>query len=200
MNADNTKCIKCPGDYQQPNSEGNCVIDYCEEYDEEGNCEKCEKYFYKNENGECQYIDNIPFCRKIKNGECDDWAGFLGDDDSNDLEEAKREHYLGCERKDENGVCYFCDSGYILDEETHTCNLNCEEFEEPSHICEYCEHGYILLNEKTEYTSCYPLSGNPNDETEDGTKDDSKAESTENSFKFILFRSLCLLFGLILLI
>ena len=71
------KCTKCRYDYYQPNEEGQCVMDFCEEYDESGKCSKCEKYFYLDDDFNCVYI-NIPFCRKLdENKECKSGAGFM---------------------------------------------------------------------------------------------------------------------------
>ena len=113
------------------------------------------------------------------------------------LEEAKEKYYLGCERKDENEIWYLCEKGYILDEEKHTCNLYYEEFEESSDICEYWEHGNILLNEKIEFTSCYTISGNSNEDPEDAPKENN---NEENSFKLFFISNLSLILELIILI
>ena len=43
----NNKCDKCLGECKIDS------IDYCEDYDEEGNCEKCFKYFYLDEEKHC---------------------------------------------------------------------------------------------------------------------------------------------------
>ena len=90
------KCIKCSYDFYQPNEEGRCVIDFCQDYDESGKWKKCQKYFYLNEDKESLYI-NIPFCRKIdEEGKCLSWAGFIEYDE--DINKAKELYETGCER------------------------------------------------------------------------------------------------------
>jgi len=157
VNADGSKCIDCSEDFYQPDKDGKCVIDYCEDYDSNGNCEECEKYFYLNEEGKCQYIP-IPYCREGNETDCEDYAGFMEDDDPN---KAKVEYEKMCEDEDENGNCNICKQGYTLDGTTHECVSNCEEYVEPSPYCKYCEHGYILIDgDKT----CYSvLGGNEED-------------------------------------
>ena len=157
VNEDESKCIDCSEDFYQPDKDGKCVIDYCEEYDSDGNCEECEKYFYLNEEGKCQYIP-IPYCREGNETDCEDYAGFMEDDDPN---KAKVEYEKMCEDEDENGNCKICKQGYTLDGTTHECVSNCEEYVEPSPYCKYCEHGYILIDgDKT----CYSvLVGNEED-------------------------------------
>ena len=44
------KCIKCDDDdnaYLHANQEGKCVIDFCEEYNEDWECIKCNDYFFQ---------------------------------------------------------------------------------------------------------------------------------------------------------
>ena len=135
------KCTNCKYDYYKVNKEGQCVMDFCEEYDDEsGKCKKCQKYFYLDDDFNCVYI-NIPFCRKLdENKECKGWADFYEHDD--DVHKAKEKYETGCERWNEEGICTVCNYPFILNSETKTCSMNCEEYSEP--LCEYCEHGYIL--------------------------------------------------------
>lgn len=150
---DNTgKCIECGNDYIMPNKEGKCVMDFCEEYDDEWNCEGCEKYFYLDDKDkQCHYIE-IPFCKEVKDdnkNECDDYAGFLGNNPE-DIEAKKKEYETHCEEKnEEDGTCTRCDYGYELDTEKKCVLIGCKEYEKPSTKCKYCEHGYILVEDDT---------------------------------------------------
>ena len=161
VNEDGSKCIDCSEDFYQPDKDGKCVIDYCEDYDSDGNCEKCEKYFYLNEEGKCQYIP-IPYCRKGNETYCKDYAGFMEDEEGNP-NKAKEKYEKMCEERDNNGNCYICDQGYTLDATTHECISNCEEYEASSNYCRYCEHGYILIDDDK---TCYSVLGG---NEEDGT-------------------------------
>ena len=149
-------------------------MDFCEEYDDEsGKCKKCEKYFYLDDDFSCVYI-NIPFCRKLdENKECKDWAGFYEHDD--DVHKAKEKYETGCERWNEEGTCTVCNYPFILNSETKTCSMNCEEYSEP--LCEYCEHGYILLQTDKDGTFCYPVLDNTIEEE----KEEEKEEESENA-------------------
>lgn len=175
VNEDESKCIDCSDDFYQPDKDGKCVIDYCEEYDSDGNCEECEKYFFLNKEGKCQYIP-IPYCTEGNETYCEDYAGFVEDEDPN---KAKEEYEKMCESQDKNGICNLCKQGYELDATTKECVSNCEVYEDPSPYCKYCEHGYILVDGKK---TCYSVLGGGKEE--DG----------------IGFIKLCLLLNLVLIL
>ena len=163
VNEDGSKCLDCSEDFYQPDKDGKCVIHYCEEYDSDGNCEECDKYFYVNEEGKCQYIP-IPYCREGNETYCKDYAGFM-EDEEGDPNKAKEKYEKRCERRDDDGNCYMCEQGYTLDATTHECVSNCEEYIEPSPLCDYCEHGYILIDDDK---TCYSVLGGNEKNEEDG--------------------------------
>ena len=177
VNSDGTKCTKCAYDFYQPDKDGKCTINYCEEYDDEGNCEECEKFFYLNEEGKCQYIP-IPYCRKGNETHCEKYSGFLGKDGN--VEEGVKNYNKMCQSEDADGICYRCEPGYTLDETTHECISNCEEFVETSPICKYCEHGYIPIEGDT---VCYPVLKKDTEEEADEEKDKEKEDDEEKTKK-----------------
>jgi len=177
VNSDGTKCTKCAYDFYQPDKVGKCTINYCEEYDDEGNCEECEKFFYLNEEGKCQYIP-IPYCRKGNETHCEKYSGFLGKDGN--VEEGVKNYNKMCQSEDADGICYRCEPGYTLDETTHECISNCEEFVETSPICKYCEHGYIPIEGDT---VCYPVLKKDTEEEADEEKDKEKEDDEEKTKK-----------------
>ena len=146
VNSDGTKCTKCAYDFYQPDKDGKCVIDYCEEYDDKGNCEK--------------------------------YSGFLGKDGN--VEEGVKNYNKMCQSEDADGICYRCEPGYTLDETTHECISNCEEFVETSPICKYCEHGYIPIEGDT---VCYPVLKKDTEEEADEEKDKEKEDDEEKTKK-----------------
>ena len=187
VNDDGTKCIGCKYDYYQPDESGQCVINYCEELDEDtGKCEECEKYFDL-QGDICEYI-NIDFCRKIENGQCKKWAGFLKYGE--DINEAKEKYELRCESFDANGKCTYCQYGFIYNEEEKTCSQNCEQYDEP--VCEYCDPGYILLETDNGGTICHPVSSE--NKGEEGEGEGTTNSNKENASNFIFRNNLILKF------
>lgn len=184
-----TKCIKCKYNYYQPNEEGQCILDFCKDYDESGKCSKCESYFYLNDNFNCVYI-NIPFCRELnENKECKFFAGFHYYDD--DVNKAKERYETGCQKWWTSDKCFLCRDEFVKDNETNICHLKCEEYSEPQ--CLFCEPGYILLKNDNDGIMCYKVpesnyeekrkkeDSEESDESKTGEKTDIKEKETNNS-------------------
>ena len=175
------------------NQEGKCVIDFCEEYNEDGECTKCNNYFYLNGDGNCKYIE-IPYCEKVEEdnkNECRDTCYFLKDHDPEEYEIAKEEYLTRCYRKNEDGSCAECDyGGYEVDSTGQSCILiGCEELENPSSRCEFCEYGYILVEDETR---CLSVS----EALESSGSKDSGASTINSISKLNILLILNLLFWL----
>ena len=104
------------------------------------------------------------------------WGRFY-DSDEEDINKAKENYEKGCERWNEEGTCDACRYGFVLNDETKTCSINCEEYSEP--LCVYCEHGYIVFQTDKDGTICYPVLDNTNEEESENTEESEESEKNE---------------------
>ena len=179
------KCTKCRTDdneYLSANKEGKCVIDFCDEYDDDWECEKCNKYFYLDE-GKCNYI-NIPYCKKVNEDDkdkCNKYADFIKDP-SQDINQNKKEYETRCYQRNTDGTCQQCYDGYVKDESGINCIIKgCKEYQSPSPRCEFCEYGYILVDDETKCMKVSDVGSDTND------------SNSEEYFKVFLYINLFLL-------
>ena len=175
---DITKCEECSGDYYQANEKGECVIDLCRSYNDDGSCQSCFENFYLDDDGNCQLIP-FPYCEWGDKNSCWDWAGFTnGVDINSDKEAYLKKIKSGCDSENSDGTCTRCEKGFTLDEGTKKCISNCQEYLNPSSLCDFCEYGYIKINDDK---TCYPING----QSENYNKNEEN--KNENGKEFILF-------------
>ena len=54
-----SKCKECDTFYQ-PNEKGECAINFCFSFNDDGSCKECFENFYLDEDGNCQ-LNQIPY-------------------------------------------------------------------------------------------------------------------------------------------
>ena len=151
------QCGKC-NDYYNFDSDKNCVINFCKEYDNQDKtkCSKCYSGYYLNENL-CQKI-NIKNCAEIdENNQCSScFSGYK----LNDKKECEVEKFIeGCKEINTDGTCKECEDDYKL--ENGECTFECEKtvYEK----CLACEDGYYISST----FHCRSISGIIEDDSED---------------------------------
>ena len=143
------KCNKCADDYEtnEDNSACRLIIEYCEEYENNGNCQSCETgYLLKKDHKECIEIENcIELDTNDKCGKCKD--GYLLTTDHEECIEIEN-----CIELDANDKCGKCKDGYSLstknsdgDEVDPYCNLieHCKTYDSEDPLkCTECQIDY----------------------------------------------------------
>ena len=175
-NEEGSKCKECDTFYQ-PNEKGECVINFCFSFNDDGSCKECFENFYLDEDGNCQ-LNKIHYCEYGNETYCRDWQGFVKTGNiEEDKEKYIKKEYGGCDDENSDGTCKKCQVGFTLNEETKECISNCKEYMNPSTICDYCEYGYINVdNDKT----CYQVIKKDEEDDEDGDEN-----GNGNGMKFI---------------
>ena len=190
---ENEKCEICDL-YNNFDSNGNCVKDYCQIYqiDNNGNsrCIQCYGGFILNNEDQCEKI-NITNCDYIENNVCTNC--FLG----YELENGKciqRNFIEGCATYNNDGTCKECYSYYTLNNGKCTFNNECEG-SNLYEVCLSCEEGYYL---NTVYFNCKSINGTK-DEDLSSNENSSSNGINDNLAKGITFNFalICLFLALI---
>lgn len=172
------KCGNCDL-YHNFDTNGKCVIDSCQSYDENRKCYLCYPGYTLNNDRQCEKI-NIKNCAYLKagnNNECEECFTFFKLE--NGVCKLKNDNYIeGCESENADGTCKECNQYYNLNNGKCTFNNKCEESDQ-FEWCFVCEDGYYLSDRSYK---CYSMNGTKDT---DETGDDSKSNGININFALI---------------
>lgn len=182
LKKDNTTCDKC-NDLYHPNSNGQCELTLCTEYNNNNECTKCVGGYYINEQKKCQKIEKEN-CLELSNDRkkcitCIGEGHIVPDNEGNCILPPKI--IKGCEDYDNDGKCIDCDEEDYEITADGSCKFKeCPNGGNKREYCAICKVGYIT--EKDGDGTCIGY---------DGSKDSS---SGRNQVKYAFLLLLSLLF------
>lgn len=178
----NTKCDSCKSLYQ-PNSNGQCELTFCTDYNTNNQCTECYEGYYLNDNYKCQKIEKEN-CIELTNDRtkcktCKGHDHIVPDAQGNCVLPPKI--IKGCLYYDSEGKCTVCDEDDYEKTADGSCKFKeCPNGENKREYCAICKVGYV--REKDGDGTCIGY---------DGSKDSS---SGRNQVKYVFLLLLSLLF------
>ena len=206
------KCSSCYELYHQ-NSEGQCELTQCEDYDDNDVCIKCYEGYYLDDNKKCQKI-TIENCLELdENKKKCSKCLFDITPDTNGNCILPSTLIKGCIQYGTDGKCITC-SGFLYENELTSngaCNFTgCQKYQYKGEYCGMCKAGYDY---EKDYNICIGYDGSMDvpssdiDETGNGSMDISpdsfgnelSSDSSDSSFRGeVQYILLILIFALLI--